>query len=69
MRKGDIYELFYPNGINGWQSLGTKQAKTNELFFDNVPAGALLWLRDLTRGREEQVFYVKEGEQEFIGYE
>lgn len=69
IRKGDTYELFYQNGINGWRSLGIQTAVTNELVFDNIPSGALLWLRDLTRGREEQVFYLRDGEQEFIGYE
>jgi len=28
-----------------------------------------LWLRNLTRGKEEQVFYVEGGEQKFVGYE
>lgn len=69
IRKGDAYELFYQDGVKGWRSLGVKKAVTNELVFDNIPSGTLLWLRDLTRGKEEQVFYMENGEQKFVGYE
>jgi hypothetical protein len=32
-----------------------------------MPENALLWLRNHTRGREEQVFYIKDGKQVFTG--
>lgn len=66
---GNRYELLYQAGTEGWKFLGEQVATTNELFYDNVPEGALLWLRNLTRGKEEQVFYVENGEQSFVGYE
>lgn len=66
---GNNYELFYQDGVMGWKSLGKQTATTNELIYRHVPDGALLWLRNLTRGKEEQVFYMEEGEQRFVGYE
>ncbi|WP_291529054.1 hypothetical protein [Bacteroides sp. UBA939] len=66
---GNRYELVYQNGVNGWKTLGEQVAATNELVYENIPVGALLWLRNLTRGKEEQVFYVENGEQKFVGYE
>lgn len=62
---GDTYELFYQDGIKGWASLGKQRAKTNKLFFNNVPQNTLLWLHDMTRGQEEQVFYYKGKKQIF----
>ena len=65
--KGDVYELFYQDGVNGWQSLGRQEATSDSLIYDNVPKGALLWLRDLTKGREEQLFIMTEnGKQDFV---
>lgn len=64
---GDVYELFYQNGTEGWISLGRKVAIERTLFYDNVPANALLWLRNLSRGREEQVFWMENGKQVFLG--
>lgn len=61
---GDEYELFYQDGINGWKSLGTQTATGRELEY-RVPNNALLWLRDRTKGREEQVFIYKDGKQYF----
>lgn len=61
---GDEYELFYQDGINGWKSLGKQTAVERELHY-NVPKNALLWLRNLTKGREEQVFFMKDGKQIF----
>lgn len=54
-----MYELFYQSGVKGWISLGVQTATTNELTYRNIPEGALLWLRNLTRGKEEQVFYIE----------
>lgn len=61
---GDQYELFYQDGINGWKSLGVQTAIDRKLKFD-VPSNALLWLRDLTKGREEQIFIYKNEKQLF----
>lgn len=67
IRPGDKYELFYQDGVRGWKSLGRKIAEGCVLEYTNIPKGALLWLRDLTRGREEQLFVLAEdGEQIFI---
>ncbi len=61
---GDNYELFYQDGINGWKSLGRKVASERKIEF-LVPQNALLWLRNCTKGREEQVFIYKNGRQTF----
>lgn len=61
---GDEYELFYQDGTNGWQSLGIRTATGREQEY-LVPDNALLWLRDRTKGREEQVFIYKDGKQYF----
>ena len=61
---GDCYELFYQDGIKGWQSLGIKTAAGREIEF-MVPGNALLWLRNLTKGREEQIFVYKDERQVF----
>lgn len=66
IRIGDFYELFYHGGASGWISLGMKQADKAELYYDNIPCNALLYLHNLTRGREEQVFHLENGEQIFI---
>lgn len=62
---GQEYELFYFAGTAGWKSLGRQTATERELHYQ-VPANALLWLRNLTKGREEQVFIAENGEQLFI---
>ena len=63
---GDEYELFYHDGIEGWKSLGRQTAEADSLVYDRVPANAVLWLRDLTKGREEQQFILDgNGEQLF----
>lgn len=64
IRVGDTYELFYYSEA-GWKSLGVKVADTGELIYDNAPCHALFWLRNLTRGKEEQVFSYQNGKQNF----
>ncbi len=61
---GDSYELFYHAGAEDWQSLGVQVAASRELTY-YVPKNALLWLRNRTRGREEQVFVYRNGKQMF----
>lgn len=58
---GDIYELFYWD--NRWISLGLKEADDYQISFDNVPKGALLWLRNRTKGIEERPFTYENGNQ------
>jgi len=61
---GDEYELFYQDGKNNWKSLGIQKAAGRKLEYF-VPDNALLWLRNRTKGREEQVFIYKDGKQYF----
>lgn len=56
------YELFYWNN-NKWSSLGQTIADSDSLIYENVPKGALLWLRNLTKGREERPFTYEDGKQ------
>lgn len=55
---GDEYELKYWDGIFGWVSRGTKMARGNELTFDSIPRGALIWVHDKTQGWDERPFLV-----------
>lgn len=57
---GDTYELFYWD--NQWISLGSKIAEKDHLDF-SVPTNAVLWLRNRTRGKQEMIFFMKDGEQ------
>lgn len=66
IRIGDVYELFYHGGKEGWVSLGKKKATDTFLIYDNMPRGALFYLHDITRGKEEQVFRIENGTQVFI---
>ena len=63
---GDLYELFYHAGNKGWISLGRQTAESQKLYYDGVPEGALLWLHNHTRGKEERCFYMRDGKQIFI---
>ena len=54
---GDEYELFY-HDLDGWQSLGRRTATDYFLDYDNLPAGALYWLHNHTRGVEERPFTI-----------
>lgn len=48
---GREYELYLNNGRR-WVFLERKRATDIEIVFGNVPAGALLWIRDASEGRE-----------------
>lgn len=61
IRKYDRYELFYATP-SGWTSLGRQTALADSLVYD-VPCGALLYLRNHTRGRDERIFEMKVGRQ------
>ncbi len=64
IREGEEYELCYWDGV-GWASLGrqTGRRATQELVYDNVPAGALLILHNHTKGKEERIFTYEDGRQ------
>lgn len=62
---GDTYELYFHNGKDGWISLGKKIADKTNLVYNNVPSNSVLWLHNLTRGKEERPFYIKKGKQVF----
>lgn len=53
---GDDYELFFYKYPEGWVSAGIQHPETEELIYENVPAGTLYWLRNLTQGVEERIF-------------
>ena len=61
IRKGDCYELFYATA-GGWTSLGKQVAVSDSLTYD-VPKGALLYLRDHTRGVDDRIFEMVDGKQ------
>jgi len=60
IEEGDLYELFYFD--MGWKSLGRRVATTDTLMY-HVPKNSVLWLRDLTKGREERIFTYENGKQ------
>lgn len=66
VRKDQLYELFYHDGPNGWQSLGSKIAESDSLIFENAPMNAVFWLHNHTEGIEERCFYEIDGKQKFI---
>lgn len=66
IRIGDEYELLYHiNKGWGWKTLGKKKATTNTLHYE-APHNALLWLKNLTRGYEEQLFIYEDEKQVFL---
>lgn len=56
---GHKYELRYMNANGRWKSLGRQTADDNVLKYDNVPVNCLLWLHNLTTGKEERPFIYK----------
>jgi hypothetical protein len=62
IREGDRYELFYWDR-GKWISLGGQVADTTILVYENVPSGALYWLHNHTRGKEERPFTHENGQQ------
>ena len=59
---GHLYELFYWDNQQ-FKSLGQKVATSQVLVYKNIPKGALLWLRDLTEGKEERIFTYENNKQ------
>ena len=64
IRVGDTYELFYNNGSQGWVSLG-EQTATEEFLEYSAPKNVVLWLKNKTRGIEEQIFTYENDRQIF----
>lgn len=58
--EGELYELFYYD--KEWRSVGSCIAQTDSLMF-SVPHNSLLWLRDLSKGKEERIFLYREERQ------
>lgn len=61
---GNAYELQYFD-LDGWKSLGQQIAQDDYLEYDNVPSGALLWLKNHTTGVEERIFTYENGKIRF----
>jgi hypothetical protein len=66
IRPGDRYELLYWE--KDWRSLGMQIAADTLLIYHNVPENSILWLRNLTRGKEENIFVMESGKQNFLGF-
>lgn len=62
IKAGDTYELMYWNN-NKWNSLGRKQALTDNITYTDVPINALYLLRNHTAGKEERIFTYEDGVQ------
>lgn len=60
----DLYELYFQNGNKGWESLGIQSPDEGTLYY-RVPKGALFWLKNKSKGKEEQVFFFKQKKQFF----
>ena len=58
---GMYYELLYWD--NQWKSLGIKKSQGETITYENIPSDAVLWLRNLTEGKEERIFTIENGEQ------
>ena len=66
IRLNDVYELYYFSPEKKeWESLGKQKATTSFLEY-NIPKGVLLFLKNHTRGVEEQIFFMKDHKQVFI---
>ena len=59
---GDWYELLYWKE-GGWHSAGKRKAETVHLLYEDMPRGALYWLRDLSKGKEEPIYSYEDGKQ------
>lgn len=60
---GNVYELFYWD--DEWKSLGKKKAIESFVEY-TPPKHALLWLQNITKGREESLFFMEEGKQKWV---
>ena len=58
---GEKYQLRYWD--NGWKTTPERIADDYYMTWENVPSGALFWLRNLTKGKEERIFTYENGKQ------
>jgi hypothetical protein len=56
-----IYELYYFDQT--WISLGAQRAKHRFLLYEQVPSNALFLLKNKTKGVEQRIFTIENGEQ------
>lgn len=64
--EGHRYRLLYfDSPEKGWQTADEKVADGREITM-SAPEGALYWLRDLTKGREEEIFVWRDNRQTFV---
>lgn len=52
-----------------WTDVGRAKAVSDSLRFGEVPRGSLLWLSDISKGREETPFIYSNGKQTFLYYD
>lgn len=57
----ETYELYYFNQT--WISLGSQRAKHRFLLYEQVPSNALFLLKNKTKGVEQRIFTIENGEQ------
>lgn len=62
-------ELFYNKGIKGWVSLGEQKGTKTEKLYYRAPKNTVLWLKNKTRGKEEQIFLYQNNRQIFPIFE
>lgn len=46
--------------------MSTKLAESHEIEFENIPSGAIYWIRNLTKGVEEALFKYEGGQPVFF---
>lgn len=63
--QGDTYELFYWHNTT-WTSLGVQLATDTLLVYHEVPQNALFWLRNLSKGKEENPFIIDNNKKQFF---
>lgn len=64
---GHKYQLrYYDRKQCKWILLKTMDALDKDITFEKVPKGSLLWLSDLTGGREEMPFIYRDNKQVFL---
>jgi hypothetical protein len=61
IKPGDTYELFYCDTV--FKSLGVIEKASDSLFYQNVPVGVLLYLKNHSRGVQERIFTYEKGGQ------
>lgn len=63
---GHLYRLLYfDSPERGWLTAGENVADGRGITM-SAPEGALYWLRDLTKGREEEIFVWRDNRQTFV---